>query len=180
MLGPERIILSHGPLLSHPIYLSIQPDGNFWSLKNTQTAHSRHKTCLSFFTILSHQYKGRKLNMPTYNVYRAVWWAAPGHQAIFVETESDGSGELYHVVGSMNDGFKYEMKKTGRLETSRTFSHKDLLGKLESNNKPRFATTCQSVPAPGKTVGNTLQDKDCKSWVRDVIAALKRAAVLSD
>jgi hypothetical protein len=55
---------------------------------------------------------------------------------IFVETNSDGSGELYHVVGSMKDGFDYEKKKQGRLETSRTFSHKVLQGKLESNNIP--------------------------------------------
>jgi hypothetical protein len=157
--------------------------GNYIADLDMLVTYGSHKTCLTFITDLqyiSRKYMSSKFDMPTYNVYHAFWWQVPSHQAIFVETGSDCSGELYHVVGSMAEGFKYETKRQGRLESSRTFSHKVLLGKLESNNKSNFVAKCRSVPAPGKTVGNPLEDNDCKKWVRQVIAALKEAGTLSD
>jgi hypothetical protein len=111
--------------------------------------------------------------MSTFNVYRVIYWGMVNHHSIFVEWKTDGSGELYHVEGSVAEGFVYVNKGSQRPENSQKFSMKTHLGKVESSKKKMFGETCEKVPAPGKRT-----NRDCVKWVDEAIEALKKAGVL--
>ena len=61
------------------------------------------------------------------------------HHAIFVRTsKSNGSGELYHVIGDITspDGMSYQRKPTRNPDNSETFFARDFLGYTLSSGHP--------------------------------------------
>ena len=121
--------------------------------------------------------------MSSYNLYRVYYWEGPGHQAFFLETNTtDGSGEIHHATGSVAAGFKYEGMAKQKPDTSRTFSGKKLLGKLDTTKQQQFIDICKRIPAPGaKEVANRIagiQYKGCVWWLEQVLEALEKEGVL--
>jgi hypothetical protein len=126
--------------------------------------------------------------MPYYDVYLIYYWGAVVHQAIFLETAADGSGERYHATGSVAEGFFYEMKKKAKPELSKKFSKKEFLGKVKMNEKQKFVDICEQTSPPGaqqvssriRTRTSTIIEyRNCATWVEEVLAALKKESILS-
>jgi len=122
--------------------------------------------------------------MPYNDVYRAYYWGAVVHNAIFLETEEDGSGEIYHVTGSVAEGYTYEMIPSKNPARSNRFSGMPFLGHLKRNKKQKFVDICEQIPAPGpreihSITGPVREYRGCRIWVDEVVAALRRERVLS-
>lgn len=126
--------------------------------------------------------------MPYNDVYRAYYWGAVVHNAIFLETEEDGSGEIYHVTGSVAEGYTYEMIPSKNPARSNRFSGMPFLGHLKRNKKQKFVDICEQTPPPGamqvssrirSSAGSIIQYRNCVTWVEEVLAALKNERILS-
>ena len=86
--------------------------------------------------------------MPYNDVYRAYYWGAVVHNAIFLETEEDGSGEIYHVTGSVAEGYTYEMIPSKNPARSNRFSGMPFLGHLKRNKKTEICRHMRADPCP--------------------------------
>lgn len=113
----------------------------------------------------------------SYSVYTAEYLGSPNHVGIFVETASDGSGLVFHVVGNILNGMTYEKKPGRRPDDSATFvpGSKVRIGSIEATDLDRFESACKAVPAPGAQLKLNGKPKDpskpirrCGEWVQDV------------
>ena len=114
-----------------------------------------------------------------YNVARIMYKGMPAfHEAIYVET-SEAGGVLFHVVGSPQQGFKYEKKATSRPENSKSFYKRFPQGKVAPNKLDALTRVCEGVPPPQNVVveGVTMQ-KDCRHWVADTLKKLKQDRIV--
>lgn len=114
-----------------------------------------------------------------YKVARIMYKGMPAfHEAIYVET-SEAGGVLFHVVGSPQEGFKYEKKATSRPEQSKSFYKRFPLGKVAPNKLDALTRVCEGVPPPENVVveGVTLK-KDCRHWIQAVMKKLKDDGIL--
>ncbi|PVH90570.1 hypothetical protein DM02DRAFT_475401, partial [Periconia macrospinosa] len=95
-----------------------------------------------------------------YNVYRVEYklglqdpLMGPGpraHNAIFVETDQDGGGQILQVTGAITEpnGMYFQEKKGKRPEESETYLRKHYLGQIQAAKYPNVIQLMQSVPAP--------------------------------
>lgn len=124
----------------------------------------------------------------SYRVYRAEYLGIQNHIALFVETHQSGlgSGALYHVVGSIIQGMKYETKAALAPEQSGSYAgRKDYLGVVSVDDYDRFNTICQGIVPPGAQVrlnGKKIDPSKplyrCGEWNKDATDALRRHGVL--
>jgi hypothetical protein len=112
----------------------------------------------------------------SFSVYTVEYLGKPNHIAIFVENGSNGSGTLYHVVGTILQGMTFE-KKNNTPDQSATYvkGSKTLIGHVKSDQMGQFEIVCRSIPVPGAqmTLGGKLKDpskplRRCGDWVNEV------------
>jgi hypothetical protein len=85
----------------------------------------------------------------TYQVFLVSCAGAPrDHQAIFVETNSDKSGQIFQVTGNIQTGMRYESKPAKRPEESLSFVKKELLGTVTTANYTGIDPACRRNPPP--------------------------------
>jgi hypothetical protein len=73
------------------------------------------------------------------------------HHAIFVQTNKDGSGTLYHVIGDITStrGMTYQSKKTRDPATSESFRSRKIIGYTCSDTHPgQWTSVLSSLPTP--------------------------------
>jgi hypothetical protein len=71
------------------------------------------------------------------------------HTILFVETESDSSGTIHHVIGDIVTGMQYESRKEPAPESSAVFHSKEFLGRVLIANYPDdFQQVCLAQPPP--------------------------------
>ena len=121
----------------------------------------------------------------SYSVYMVSYLGAGGnHQAIFVETASDESGQLFHVIGNIQRGMDYETKIAKKPETSVTFVEKELLGTTIIANYSRFDAICQKIPPAAKQyngakrINPQVPLRRCTEWAWEAVQALKDEGIL--
>ena len=121
----------------------------------------------------------------SYQVFLLSSLGAPrDHQAIFVETKSDQSGQVFHVTGSIQDGMTYQSRPEARPEDSVTFVGKKLLGTVATTDYGRFESVCQRIPPPAKQFHGAkrlhphVPLRRCGEWARETVQALTDEGVL--
>lgn len=108
------------------------------------------------------------------------------HAALFIETETDKSGYLYHVIGSTLTGMKFEHRKTSHPSQSLTFSRAEPLGVVEKAQIPIVLDLLSALPPPPQQfdlVTKKRLDKmkpliDCQDWLVDAIDLLAENGIL--
>ncbi|KAI7240326.1 hypothetical protein KC330_g1369 [Hortaea werneckii] len=121
----------------------------------------------------------------SFNVYKAVYSGKPlNHHAIFVETNTDRSGRLFQVTGSIAHGMLYEEKQGKFPDYSYTYEDKTLLGIVDKADLDQFRQICQSIPPPKKQFegARRLAPKEpprrCQEWTAEAVDALQIQGVL--
>lgn len=121
----------------------------------------------------------------SFKVYRAECPGMPrDHHAIFVETDTDTSGRLFHVTGTIARGMLYEEKDLKFPDLSYSYENMTLLGAVVKADLDQFRQVCQSIPPPKKQFEGPrrLNPKEplrhCQQWVAEAIDALKGQGVL--
>ncbi|KAH8884176.1 hypothetical protein GQ53DRAFT_830100 [Thozetella sp. PMI_491] len=124
--------------------------------------------------------------MSYYPVYLVEYLGAPrNHHAIFVETRTDESGELFHVKGDIQNGMSYEAKPMSKKpEMSATFVSKTKLGQVNVKDLHLVDSICSNNPPPAKQFNGPRRiDKNkplrrCQEWTSETVAELKARGVL--
>lgn len=120
--------------------------------------------------------------MMSYKVYKVSY--SRNRQAIFVETDEDGSGFIYHVIGNIQSEMHFEKRKSPSPETSLRFVEKSLLGWVSAIEHHHVESICAAVPPPKKQsdLATRLYRKEplrrCGEWTSDAVEALKSASIL--
>ncbi|KAF2033737.1 hypothetical protein EK21DRAFT_98136 [Setomelanomma holmii] len=71
------------------------------------------------------------------------------HNVLFVETQADGGGQIFHVTGDLVSGMRYENKPGRNPELSQTYYAKTYLGRIRSEDYPtRLDQVLQTLPPP--------------------------------
>lgn len=71
------------------------------------------------------------------------------HNILFVETQADGGGQIFHVTGDLVSGMRYESKSGRNPELSQTYHAKTYLGRIRVEDYPtRMDQVLQAVPPP--------------------------------
>lgn len=103
------------------------------------------------------------------------------HHALFVriDTHDDsGDGILFHVVGSVMNGMKYECKSTPDPRSSISYKNMKLIGTVSVTNYFRIEQICESIPAPQKQfngfkrISPSEPLRRCQQWIAEVTQAL--------
>lgn len=107
------------------------------------------------------------------------------HVAIFIETSpTTGEGQVYHVIGSIQQGMQYETKPSPKPEDSLTFLNKQHIGYIKSDKLDRVHVILSSLAAPPKQFEGPkcLVDRHeirrCTEWTEDAIQLLQSEKIL--
>lgn len=118
----------------------------------------------------------------SYTVYTAEYLGSPNHVGLFVETSSDGSGQIYHVVGTILNGMTYENKLGKKPEDSVSFvpGSKKVVGRIAQADMGKLDSLCRSIPPPARQVmlnGSRIDPskplRRCGEWVEEVKTAAR-------
>jgi hypothetical protein len=125
----------------------------------------------------------------SHDVYKVsyVFPTAPTHCVLFVETDDNGFGSIFHVRGSIRDGMEYEIRNGIKPQLQPHFSRMDLIGTVTYAKLSDIMGTCESIPPPGIQVDDHDEKINadaplycCGEWLDDVIQALKDRKVLEN
>ncbi|KAM9879562.1 hypothetical protein VDGL01_06382 [Verticillium dahliae] len=106
------------------------------------------------------------------------------HHALFVEAGKDGSAQLFHAMGDIQSGMKYQTRSSPQPELSHVFKNKTFLGWVDDEDYSRLKVICASIPPPRKQyhVSKRLYPGEplrrCQEWIREVLQALSDMRVL--
>ena len=120
----------------------------------------------------------------SYKVFLVSSLGAPrDHEAIFIETELDESGQIFHVTGNIQTGMKYESEARKKPEESISFVKKELLGTVPIANYSRINSVCERIPPPAKQfngpkrINPNVPLRRCGEWTREAVQALKNDGI---
>ena len=122
-----------------------------------------------------------------YNLWTAEYHGGGprNHIRLFLETEANGDGGIYHVIGSILNGMSYERRPDKKLDESATYvpDSATRIGSIEDVD--RLEAVCQSVPPPEAQMrlnGSKLYPnkplRRCGEWVQEVIEELRQQQIL--
>lgn len=111
-----------------------------------------------------------------YNVYKVQYRLGipdaltPGtryHTVVFVETDADRGGYIYHVTGDLATatGMIYQCKKGPKPEDSLKFYRKTYLGQIRVSDFQEIGRLLQSIPPPPRQrifLPTTMRYEQCK------------------
>ncbi|KAK8110412.1 uncharacterized protein PG998_006869 [Apiospora kogelbergensis] len=111
--------------------------------------------------------------------------AVRNHHTIFVVTQQDGSGTLFHVTGDIQNGMILETKETPKIpDLSASFVSKSQSGLVRVEEVSRVDSICRANPPPAKQFNgprriNPMQSlRRCQEWTSEAIAILRARGVL--
>lgn len=121
-----------------------------------------------------------------YAFYKVFYVGAPrDHTALFVETEDDGSGYMYHVTGSVIDGMRYEHRQTKNPAYSATFQKKENLGYINQTEFESIGGTLQTLTPPPKQYRGFVRIDPkkplirCQEWTNEAIELLATRGIIT-
>ncbi|KAF9765706.1 hypothetical protein IL306_001973 [Fusarium sp. DS 682] len=107
------------------------------------------------------------------------------HQALFIQLdEKTEEGDLFHVVGNVQEGMEFEHRADEVPKHSDTYLGQHYVGYISSSDRKRFKEICQSNPPPAKQFDgakriNPRQPlRRCQEWTAETIAMLENHGVL--
>jgi hypothetical protein len=110
------------------------------------------------------------------------------HVRLFVETQEDGGGQIFHVVGTILQGMTFETKPEMRPESVVLFvsGSKKYVGRIAQSAMGELEELCRSIPPPAAQVNLNGTRKDpmkplrrCGEWVEEVIGEAQRRGLIS-
>lgn len=122
-----------------------------------------------------------------YRVYHVLFLGQPSHESVFIETHEQGqsSGHLYHVIGNILNGMRYEDKTMRDPKDSASFEKMSFIGIILSSDIPRFEAVCRSIEVPGRQLDLRSRRLDpskplrrCGEWTADAISALHQQGIV--
>lgn len=121
----------------------------------------------------------------SYKVYLASYLSVrEDHHAIFIETDIDGSGYLFHVVGNTQVGMSFGHRPSPAPEKSPTFLSKKYIGSVTKAKYDRVEFTVGAIEPPKKQFDGSKRInpeeplRACQEWAADAIQALRDAGIL--
>lgn len=126
--------------------------------------------------------------MSHYPVYLVEYAGMPrNHYAIFVQTQDNGQGTLFHVKGDIQRGMTYETRQTSKSPSlSATFVSMSQLGWVGVDDLPRVDSICRANPPPAKQfngpkrINKSQPLRRCQEWTDETIGYLRANGVLLD
>jgi hypothetical protein len=118
-------------------------------------------------------------------VYKVSYAGVPlDHQVVFVETDADGTGHIFHVIGNIQEGMSYEHKPGMKPEDSVTFVIKEYIRTVSATNYARIESIVNDVDPPKKQFDGARRInpqeplRRCQEWTTEAIQALRESDVL--
>ncbi|KAK5652948.1 hypothetical protein OQA88_9427 [Cercophora sp. LCS_1] len=110
------------------------------------------------------------------------------HHAIFIAVSGDGKrGTLFHVIGSLQQGMKYEARRDcPDPAVSVEIREVHHIGWVRRGTVDEVDRVCQTVAPPEKqfSLARRLNPdrpiRHCQHWVAEVIAALRTEGILEE
>lgn len=129
-----------------------------------------------------------------FNVYTVEYLGWRGnHVAIFVvekpESDGTGSGRLYHVTGSIQEGMKYEARDSKPFRESTSFvpGSQILIGTVKDVSMPDFEAVCEATPVPrrqmnlrGRVLDPSKPVRRCRRWVEEAVEKLLATGIVTE
>jgi hypothetical protein len=106
------------------------------------------------------------------------------HQAIFLDTEANGDGQLFHTKGSILNGQVYKTRRTNPPQRSLSFVSKELLGTISISDYSQIFTVCADNPPPAKQydglwrINPKVPLRTCQEWAQESIQTLRDCGIL--
>ncbi|KAJ2980086.1 hypothetical protein NQ176_g2857 [Zarea fungicola] len=97
---------------------------------------------------------------------------------IFVETNAEGGGQLYRVVGSIQRGMEFQTSAMPRPDRTPCFESQACMGTIPARSLHLLEKTCLNVQPPAKQYELTVRLdpsrplRQSRAWVNDVVAKL--------
>lgn len=113
----------------------------------------------------------------SYNVYTVEYLGSPNHVGLFVETNTDKSGQIFHVTGNLLTGMTYENKPAKRPEDSASYvpGSQKFVGRIAQSDMENLDELCRSVKPPeaqlhlsGRPRNPSERLRRCGEWVQEV------------
>ncbi|KAI5465407.1 hypothetical protein BGZ63DRAFT_103589 [Mariannaea sp. PMI_226] len=121
----------------------------------------------------------------SYNVYLVASLGMPrDHHALFIETNSDGTGRLIHVTGNVQNGMEFEEREEKRPDDSETFVSKSFLGTIYAECYRNVSEICKSNAPPKKQFDGPKRLypeeplRRCQEWTAEVVESLVSKGIL--
>ncbi|KAL4933724.1 uncharacterized protein BDV17DRAFT_286542 [Aspergillus undulatus] len=143
--------------------------------------------CIAYYPILFDTIIRSSSTVSTYDVFTAEYKGDPNHVAIYIETHPAADGEelhpkgrLYHILGNILHGMKYEKRDSDTsLISHRKYAQNTLkkIGTIAVEDIDQFKKECcKGVPPPGSQISDDGNPKDsskpeyrCKDWADDMV-----------
>ena len=110
--------------------------------------------------------------------------APRNHQAIFIETESEGDGYIFQVTGDIRNGMSFGHKSAKVPERSATFVSRSQIGTILIADFNRIQPIVETIDPPAKQFNKTKRInpreplRRCQEWTAEAIQALRDAGIL--
>jgi hypothetical protein len=125
----------------------------------------------------------------SYDVYKLRYADASGslrsHHALFIETDEDQKGFLFHVVGDLQEGMCQEIMMHRNPADLLGYLSREFLGTIESNKYAEVDSLIRGTPAPWKQFdhrGRKLRpDRPIhrpEHWLEEVLETLRNWGTL--
>jgi hypothetical protein len=121
----------------------------------------------------------------SYNVYRVASVGMPrDHHAIFVEVNDDQSGNIFQVVGNIQNGMTHGHRPAEKPNDWVDYQDKIYLGKVSIANYSQIQPICDAIFSPKKQFEGPRRlypaepIRRCQEWTQEAIEALVAAGIL--
>lgn len=110
------------------------------------------------------------------------------HVRLFVETQEDGGGQIFHVIGTILQGMTFETRPEVKPENDALFvlGSQKCVGRIAQSAMGELDDLCQSISPPGAQMNLNGTRKDptkplrrCGEWVEQVKEEALRCGLIS-
>ncbi|KFY31675.1 hypothetical protein V493_00904 [Pseudogymnoascus sp. VKM F-4281 (FW-2241)] len=110
------------------------------------------------------------------------------HVRLFVETQGDGGGQIFHVIGTILQGMTFETRSETKPESDVLFvsGSQKYVGRIAQSAMGELDALCRLIPPPAAQMNLNGTRKDpakplrrCMEWVEDVKEEALRRGLIS-
>jgi hypothetical protein len=114
----------------------------------------------------------------SYNVYLLeLEQPSRDHHALFVTTDDQPKGKLYHVNGNPRLGMYHDVGGDFDLDKTKKPFRKSKIGTFPRSRIQDFESLALTVPSPNVLSGSSSAE-DCQHWVGNLIGVAVKAGVI--
>ncbi|KFY56117.1 hypothetical protein V497_06501 [Pseudogymnoascus sp. VKM F-4516 (FW-969)] len=132
----------------------------------------------------------RNISAMSFSVYTVeLLGSGPrNHVRLFVKTQDDGSGQIFHVIGTILQGMTFETRSGGVPENEVLFvpGSKKYVGEIAQSAIGELDALCRSIPPPAAQMNLNGTRKDptkalrrCREWAEEMKQEALRCGLIS-